>query len=113
MDVRTLGNVLHALGVHGVCATRSERGLRRGLWPACSAGDGWAVWAVLWECSGAVAAASLLSKLGHQRRAPSRRQRERGIEVRCRVGVACRWGHGASPGRKLITDWGSRSGKVR
>jgi hypothetical protein len=28
-DVRMLGNVLHALGVHGACATRSERGLRR------------------------------------------------------------------------------------
>jgi hypothetical protein len=28
MDVCTLGNALHTLGVHDVCATRSERGLR-------------------------------------------------------------------------------------
>jgi hypothetical protein len=77
-----------------------------GLWPAWSAGDGWAAWAVLQECSSTAAAASLLSKLGHQWRAPGRRRRERGREVRCRVGVACRWGHGASPGWQLVADWG-------
>jgi hypothetical protein len=70
-----------------------------GLWPAWSAGNGWAAWVVLRECFGTAAAASLLSKLGHQRCTPGQCRRERGREVRCRVRVACRWGHGASPGR--------------
>jgi hypothetical protein len=60
----TLGNVLHALGVHGVHAAWSERGPWRGLRSAWSAGDGWATRAVSRECSGVAVVASVLLKLG-------------------------------------------------
>jgi hypothetical protein len=50
MDVRTLGNALHALGIHGACATRSERGLRRGLRPVGAAGNDWAASTVARGC---------------------------------------------------------------
>jgi hypothetical protein len=40
-DVCTTGNAVHALGVHGACSTRSERGQLRGLWPVGAAGIDW------------------------------------------------------------------------
>jgi hypothetical protein len=42
MDMHTLGNALHALGVHGACTTSLERGLRRDLWLVGAAGNDWA-----------------------------------------------------------------------
>jgi hypothetical protein len=60
----TLGNMLHALGIHGVRAAGSERGPWRDLRPVWSASDGWAMRAVSRECFGAAAAAGLLWKLG-------------------------------------------------
>jgi hypothetical protein len=60
----TLGNALHALGVHGMRAAWSEREPWRDLRLAWSAGTDWATRAVSWECSSAAAAAGLLSKLG-------------------------------------------------
>jgi hypothetical protein len=58
-----LGNVLHTLDVHSVCAAWSERGPWRGLWLAWSAGHGWATRNVSRECSGTAVGAGLLSKL--------------------------------------------------
>jgi hypothetical protein len=37
-DVCMRENAVHALGVHGACSTRSERGRLRGLWPVGAAG---------------------------------------------------------------------------
>jgi hypothetical protein len=40
-DVCTSGNAVHALGIHGACSTRSERGRLWGLWPVGAAGVDW------------------------------------------------------------------------
>jgi hypothetical protein len=40
-DVCMSRNAVHALGVHGACSTRSERGQLRGLWPVGAAGIDW------------------------------------------------------------------------
>jgi hypothetical protein len=45
--------------------------------------------------------------------APGRRQHERGRGVRCRGWVSRRWDRGASPGWRLIADWGLEGGRVR
>jgi hypothetical protein len=54
-----------------------------------------------------------LRRLYPQGRDPGRRRRERGRVVRCRGWVSGKWDHGASPGRRLIADWGLEGGRVR
>jgi hypothetical protein len=50
MYVRTLGNALHALGVHGACVARSERGLQQDLRLVGAAGNDWAASTVARGC---------------------------------------------------------------
>jgi hypothetical protein len=50
MDVHTLGNALHALGVHGACATELERGRRQDLQLVGTAGSDWVVSTVARGC---------------------------------------------------------------
>jgi hypothetical protein len=43
MHARTSGNAVHVLGVHSVCAARSEHGWERDLQAAWTAAVGWAM----------------------------------------------------------------------
>jgi hypothetical protein len=106
MDVHTLWNAFHALGVHararhsqseGGCGVygRSERRPSIGRRRRCPEGvDG--------EAATAVLPPKLGSPRACARSAPAREERRWGA----RAGVAGRWGRGGPPGRQLVADWG-------
>jgi hypothetical protein len=76
----TSGNAMHALGIHGACTARSERGPWRGLRAAWSAAAGWATRAVslgvLWHGSSGWFAADASASNGRAPMGFGERERE-------------------------------------
>jgi hypothetical protein len=115
VDVHTLGNALHALGVHGACTTSSERVLRRDLRLVGAAGSDWAASTVARRGADGEAATAGLPPKPLSPRACARSASAREREGRCGAGVsvADEWGRGGPPGRRLVADWGSEVEGVR